>query len=349
VTKQTWTATVSAVLFVVLAAVIALVPVPYVSWSPGSTHDLLAQDQGADAITITGARTYPTTGSLLMTTVAVTAPTSTLSLPEMLFSYWLPSREVLPRSVVYDTGRDPADIAQEETTLMVDSQSSAVVAGLRQAGIEVISWPMVQSVTNSGPSKGILEPGDLITAVDTHTTKAVEDVQSLIAAKHVGDVVVFTVLRNGQELHQTVTTRAFATSPNKPVVGISLTTGYTYKPVVKFALDPSVGGSSAGLMFALAITDKLTGDDVTDGRVVAGTGTVSADGTVGMIGGVQEKVAAASRDGASVFLMPKSNCNDLGEVPAGIRVVPVDTLGGAIDALHALASQPNSTTVAACP
>ena len=72
VTKQTWTATVSAVLFVVLAAVIALVPVPYVTWSPGTTYDLFARTaQGEDTITISGADTFPTTGQLRMTTVSV--------------------------------------------------------------------------------------------------------------------------------------------------------------------------------------------------------------------------------------------------------------------------------------
>lgn len=348
-TKQTWTATVSAVLFVVLAAVIALVPVPYVTWSPGSTHNLLAQ--GGEAISITGAKTYPTSGQLLMTTVAVTAPDSTLSLPEMLFSYWLPSREVLPRAVVYREGEDPAEINRDESELMTESQSEAVVAALRQSGVPVTSWPMVQSVTNSGPSNDILRPGDLIQAVDGHVTTTVQAVQAVIADHHVGEAVLFTVQRGSDNaiLHQTVTTRATAANPDKPIVGITLTTGYTYKPTVSFAVDPAVGGSSAGLMFSLAITDKLTEVDLTAGRVVAGTGTMDAAGTVGEIGGVQEKIAAAARDGAAIFLLPKKNCADLGPTPAGIRPVPVDTLADAIQALDALKKPGTSSTVATCP
>lgn len=347
-TKQTWTATVSAVLFVVLAAVIALVPVPYVTWSPGSTHNLFPQDGGADPITITGAKTYPTTGQLLMTTVAVTSPTSTLSLPEVLFSYWLPSREVLPRSAVYREGEDPTDISQGESELMTDSQSDAVVAALRQAGIPVLSWPMVESVSSSGPAAGIFKPGDLIEAVDKQTTTTVKAVMAAVASFHVGEDVPFTVLRDTQVLHLTVTTRATTADPGKPVVGVTLTTGYTYKPSVKFAIDPAVGGSSAGLMFALAITDKLTGDDLIANRVVAGTGTMAADGTVGVIGGVQEKISAAARDGATIFLLPRGNCVDVGQPPSGIRLVPVDSLGEAIQALGALENAQTAGSVAGC-
>ncbi len=348
VTRQTWTATVSAVLFVVLAAVIALVPVPYVTWSPGSTHNLI--DPGAEAIRITGAKTYPTTGKLLMTTVSVTSPDATLSLPELLFSYWLPSREVLPRSAIYKVGEDASEINADETQLMTASQSDAIVAGLRQAGIAVTAWPMVSSVTTSGPANDILKPGDLIQAVDNQTTTTVQEVQDQVARHHVGDAVGFTILRDGALVRPNpyVTTRATAADPQKPIVGITLTTGYTYKPKVSFALEPGVGGSSAGLMFALAIADKLSGLDLTTGRVIAGTGTIDANGTVGPIGGVQEKIAAAARDGASVFLLPKENCEDVGQAPAGPRLVPVETISGAIEALGALDKPGAANTVPAC-
>ncbi len=352
-TKQTWTATVSAVLFVVLAAVIALVPVPYVTWTPGATHDLLGDVNGSPMITVTGATTHSTTGQLLMTTVAVTAPGSTLSLPEAFFAYWLPSREVLPRAAVYRDGENPSDISQGESELMTDSQSEAVVAALRQAGIPVYNWPMVESVTASGPANDVLKPGDMIQSVSISgssgvTASSIQVVQDAIAHAGVGQPVSFSVLRNGQRMVATVTTRATTANPDKPVVGINLTTGYTYKPKVTFAVDPAVGGSSAGLMFALAITDKLTGDDMVGDRVIAGTGTMAADGTVGPIGGVQEKIAASVRDGASIFVMPRKNCVDVGTPPSGIRVVPVDTLSEAIEALSKLADDQTAGSVAGC-
>lgn len=354
-TRQTWTATVSAVLFVVLAAIIALVPVPFVTWSPGSTFDLLGEVQGKDgqtaaAITVSGpgVTTFETTGQLRMTTVAVTAPASALSLPEVLFSYWLPSREVLPSSAVYRPGQGPAEISDQETRLMADSQGTAVVAALRQAGIEVQTWPMVTSVSNSGASNGILKPGDLIKAVDRRTTKSVAEVQAAITQGNVGDVVEFLILRDGLQSRVKVTTRSNAAEPDRPIVGITMDIGYSYNPTVEFAIDPAIGGASAGLMFALAINDKLTEADLMAGRTIAGSGTMAADGTVGPIGGVQEKIAGAARDGAEIFVLPRSNCVDVSGAPAGIRLLPVETLAEAVEELDALTDPARAASVKGC-
>lgn len=343
-TKQTWTATVSAVLFVVLAVVIALVPVPFVTWSPGGTHDLLGQVDGKDAITISGATVYPTNGQLRMTTVAVTAPSSSLSLPEIVFSYWLPNREVLERDVVYRQGVSSEQVTTEESAQMSDSQSTAVVAALRAAGIDVTEYPMVQSVLSSGPADGILKPGDLIESIDNVRTRTVQEVRDAIRDHMVGDAVQFTLFRGDSPRQRiSVTTRANADTPKEPMVGINLTLGYRYAPKVQFAIDPAIGGSSAGLMFALAIYDKVTTPDLVTGRTIAGTGTLSAAGEVGAIGGVQEKLAAAARDGATVFLMPKANCADLSTaVPSTVQVSAVSTLAEAISTLQ---SQPNAADV----
>ncbi|MEU9337393.1 S16 family serine protease [Streptomyces sp. NPDC048290] len=108
-----------------------------------------------------------------------------------------------------------------------------------------------------------------------------------------------------------------------------------------------VGGPSAGLLFSLGIIDKLDGDgeggDLTGGRTIAGTGTISADGEVGAVGGVALKTQAARRDGATVFLVPKAECGDAqAELPAGLRLIPVTTLDGAVDSLVALESDPGA-------
>ncbi|MEW1610439.1 MULTISPECIES: S16 family serine protease [unclassified Streptomyces] len=102
-----------------------------------------------------------------------------------------------------------------------------------------------------------------------------------------------------------------------------------------------IGGPSAGLFLSLGIIDKLDGDgrggDLTGGRTIAGTGTISADGKVGAVGGVSMKTQAAHRDGATVFLVPKAECPEAeAERPDGLRLIPVTTLDGAVDALKAL-------------
>jgi PDZ domain-containing protein len=95
-----------------------------------------------------------------------------------------------------------------------------------------------------------------------------------------------------------------------------------------------VGGPSAGLMFALGLYDALTPADLTDGRTIAGTGTITPDGRVGPISGIVDKVIGAERGGATVFLVPRANMAELREVDTGgIRLVPVGTFDDAVEAL----------------
>ncbi|MFD8739088.1 S16 family serine protease [Streptomyces sp. NPDC059618] len=129
--------------------------------------------------------------------------------------------------------------------------------------------------------------------------------------------------------------------------------GYLHeKGDVKVTLKlADVGGPSAGLLFSLGIVDKLDGDgsggDLTGGRVVAGTGTIDADGKVGAVGGVSLKTQAAHRDGATVFLVPKAECSDAkAELPKNLRLIPVTSLDGAVNALVAL--EKNKGSVPSC-
>ncbi|MCX5226492.1 S16 family serine protease [Streptomyces sp. NPDC006553] len=113
-----------------------------------------------------------------------------------------------------------------------------------------------------------------------------------------------------------------------------------------------IGGPSAGLLFSLGIVEKLDGDgaggDLTGGRVIAGTGTIEADGAVGAVGGVSLKTQAAARDGATVFLVPKAECSDAqAELPKGMRLIPVTALSDAVASLKAL-EQGQESKVPAC-
>ncbi|MBK3540322.1 hypothetical protein JHN61_29790 [Streptomyces sp. MBT67] len=130
-------------------------------------------------------------------------------------------------------------------------------------------------------------------------------------------------------------------------------TGGSEKEIEKHTLDDmresqnvddlDIGGPSAGLFLSLGIIDKLDGNgsggDLTGGRTIAGTGTITADGKVGAVGGVSMKVQGAHRDGASVFLVPKAECRQAeAERPDGLRIVPVSTLKDAVGSLKALES-----------
>lgn len=105
-----------------------------------------------------------------------------------------------------------------------------------------------------------------------------------------------------------------------------------------------IGGPSAGLMFTLEIYNQLVEEDLTKGHEIAGTGTINEKGEIGPIGGIQQKVVAASDAGAEVFFAPnekgaeKSNYKDALEAAKDIKtkmkIVPVDTLDDALTYLE---------------
>lgn len=104
---------------------------------------------------------------------------------------------------------------------------------------------------------------------------------------------------------------------------------------VRFFL-PGIGGGSAGLMFSLAVIDKLTPGELTAGKKIAGTGVITEKGDVQPIGGVLHKIEAASQVGATVFLVPADNCVEAATTKRDITLVRVTNLDSAVNALKNL-------------
>ena len=147
--------------------------------------------------------------------------------------------------------------------------------------------------------------------------------------------LVFTVLRDGEPTDVDVVSASNPDDQAVPYVGITVGVNYRAEFPIVFTLE-DVGGPSAGMMFSLAIIDKLTPDDLTGGGHVAGTGTIDPAGQVGPIGGIRQKLAGARGSGATLFLMPKVHCEEAdGHIPDGLAVVPVETLQDSLDALAA--------------
>lgn len=119
---------------------------------------------------------------------------------------------------------------------------------------------------------------------------------------------------------------------------------------LKVKLDLSgVGGPSGGLFFALGIIEKATPESLTGGKNIAGTGTISADGTVGPIGGIDYKMISAKRAGARFFLAPKDNCDEvIGHIPRGLSVFAVGSLGDALDILKVVSRDGDSSKLPVC-
>jgi PDZ domain-containing protein len=275
-------------------------------------------------------------------TLSVTPADGRLSLPQALLSYWLPRRDALPRDSVYAPGKSAQEVEREDADMMETAQDDAVVAALRADQQPVTEMPAIYSVTVGGPAHKLLLPGDLVESVDGVPTADVDSVSQRIRSHKIGDQVVFQVIRQRVSTRVVVTTAESSTQADVPVVGITLGRGYRYQPQISFDFGQRIGGPSAGVVFALAIYDKITDGPLLAGRHVAGTGSISPEGVVGSIGGIQEKVGGAEKAGATVFLVPAGNCQDLAGLDTPITLVKVSTLAEAIGALQTLSTSPSA-------
>jgi len=321
---------------VVAAAAAALLPVPYVILSPGPTLNTLGKASSGPLIQIAGRRTYQTSGHLNLVTVSFQGgPGDQFNVFTALRAWLTPHTAVVPEQELFTPGQTQQQVVQQDTQQMTSSQETATAAALCALGIHFTTVDRITSTEKGLPAGGVVRPGDVITAVDGKQVNCRTDAGDLIRARRPGAPVDLTVTRNRS-------TRRFhlktANVQGAAVIGVAVQESYRFPFSIKIRVG-AIGGPSAGLMFALGIVDKLTPGSLTRGKFIAGTGEISADGTVSPIGGIQQKMAGARSAGATIFLTPAANCADAaGAVPAGMRLVKVSTLSGAMNALAALAA-----------
>jgi Lon-like protease len=321
---------------VLIGLVIATVStVPYVALTPGPTLNTLGSPDGQPLIQIRGARTYPTPGHLNMVTISYSGgPGTRFNIFNALSAWLTPSDAVVPESEIFSPGQSQQQVSQQDTQEMVGSQQDATAAALCYLGIKFQVLDQISSTAKGTPAYGVLQPGDVITAVDGTAVNCRNSVVTMIRDRKPGAPVTLTIRRHGVTRSITVNTKDVH---GVPVVGVVLgSPSYVFPFTVKVYI-PGIGGPSAGMMFALAIIDKLTPDNLTGGRFIAGTGEIDPTGAVEPIGGIQQKMAGARAAGATIFLTPASNCSDTtGAVPSGLRLVKVSTLAQAVAYLQAI-------------
>ena len=318
----------------VLALIAGLMPVPFIVVSPGPTFNTIGDVDGVPLVEISDTEVYPTDGHLDMTTVRESGePRSPLTVYQALAAWANPDQAVLPRELLYPDDISGEEVTQRNAELFSTSQSQAIAAAMGVLGKPVIATPVVTSVIAASPADGRLKAGEEIIAVDDVPITEPSDVSEAVRSRPVGSMLRFTVVRDDSEAVVEVTSAPNPRDPAVPYVGISVGVLYSASFPIEFTLQ-DIGGPSAGMMFALAIVDKLTPASLTGGGFVAGTGTIDPQGSVGAIGGIRQKLAGARGAGATLFLMPEVHCEEAaGFVPDGLTVVPVTTLQGALDAL----------------
>ena len=317
-----------------------VVPVPFVELSPGPTYNTLGEADGKPIISISDTPTYPTSGNLDLTTVNERGgPGHPVYLGRVVVGWADPSVRVVPREAFYPDDVDPGQVAAENTQLFSDSESDAIAAALRYLKRPVITLTIVSQVVGGGPSDGKLEAGDVLQSIDGVRVTEPQTVTDTMTKVSPGDKVTLVVRpEEGKDPEKTVvvTTGKAPDDPNRAFLGIGV--GTTYKAPFPISVQlGGVGGPSAGTMLSLGIIDKLTPGELNGGRFVAGTGTITPDGEVGPIGGIAQKLVGARRAGATLFLAPESNCDDVvaGGVPDGLTVARIKTLGDAVAAIEA--------------
>lgn len=288
-------------------------------------------------ITIGGARTYSSEGAFRLTTVSVDTQ---VTFAEWVASGFDPDTMVVTRDQVTG-GQSLSRLQKEQEAQMNQSNQSAEEVALSALGIATPTGDGARIVATieDTPAAGTLEEGDLILEIDGEEIGTVCDAGREIDERDVGDEIELTIRRDGKERTVRVDTVANPQDPESPFIGIAMEeVNYSFDPGVDIQFEPGeIAGPSAGLMFALQIYDRLTPDDLTDGRQIAGTGEIGCDGGVGPIGGIEQKVAGAKREGAEIFLAPTLNAADARKVAGDeIEIVSISTFSDALAYLEGL-------------
>ncbi|MBM7647234.1 PDZ domain-containing protein [Bacillus ectoiniformans] len=298
--RNKWTPFAVILLMVMIAA--TFIRLPYYVTKPGDAHDL------DPIVEVAGGDDDP--GTLMLTTIKMGQAN--------IFAYALASfrdyEEILPVNDVRSPHESDEEYNVRQKYLMDNSQQNAVTVAFDAAkkpyellykGIYILN------VFPDMPAEKILKAGDRIIAIDGKEFESSQQFTEYIKSKQPGEEVAIKFVRDEDEDEQKIKLKQFTETDSKPGIGISLTDDRELisKPKVKLHTE-TIGGPSAGLMFSLEIYNQLVKEDIANGRKIAGTGTIAPDGTVGRIGGISQKIVAADKAGAEIFLAPDDELSE---------------------------------------
>lgn len=333
--------------FLAILVVIGLIVVP--------TNYYVEVPGGADALSkfvhVKGVRDKDK-GSYRLMTVGVVGPASPAML---LWGHFQPFSDIVSKKDLMG-GSSSAEYDELQNYYIKSAANAATVAAFKAAGKPVkirYQGILVMSITKDSKFADVLQLGDTITAINgVHYTKA-QDYINAIKKYKAGTTVRVTFTRAGKT-HTVSRPLVHLEGTKRAGLGITLTDHTSVQSTPQVKIDAgSIGGPSAGLMFALETYDQISGQNLRHGRTVAGTGTIDEKGVVGVIGGIDKKVYAASQAGATIFFAPDvpatkaikrldpSYVNNYDEATQAARkmkttmkIVPVRRLQDAIDYLN---------------
>lgn len=331
---------------VAVGSAFSLLPLPLVIYSPGPTYDVLG-DQGGQPILEVQGGSSDAAGQLRMVTISeLGGPGSSVTAPSLLQALFSPGYSVKRYSQVYPRGMTAEDLKTISASQMTSSHSTASVAALEYLGYELPTTITVMGIADGSDAAGKIQEGDKLISIEVpgagiYPMNTPSAPFALLRTVPPGTELRVAVERGGEELTKSVTTMADPEgdrTESGSKLGIVLDLDIDMPVEIVFHLE-KVGGPSAGMIFALGIIDELSDSDLTGGHTIAGTGAIHYDGTIEPIGGVQQKMYGALRDGAEWFLVPSSNCDSVvGNVPDGLKVAAVGTIGEAVSTAQQIAA-----------
>ncbi|UOQ55811.1 PDZ domain-containing protein [Leucobacter allii] len=324
-----------------LVLLAALIPSPYAIERPGPVVDTLGDveidGERVPVITVEDRETYATSGVLNLLTVSILGspedPQSWLSLLPALLD---PAQRIAPVTEFYPEGVTVEQREAATTVQMDSSQAQAAAAAFGALGEEVGTELAVGAVAEGSPADGVLEVGDVIVSVDGAAVPDFAALRERIVAAGAGQAVRLGIERHGEPRELPLVPET-PEGEAEPIIGASIATVYALPAEVDISLS-QIGGPSAGMIFAIGIVDELTPGELLQGLTVSGTGTIAGTGEIGAIGGLEQKMWAASGAGSDLFLMPLANCADVPDrTPSGLRIAPVADLDEALAAIGTVA------------
>ncbi|MBD0381439.1 PDZ domain-containing protein [Paenibacillus sedimenti] len=205
---------------------------------------------------------------------------------------------------------------------------------------------LVTGLAPNSPVEGILRQGDVIEEVSGQAIKTVQELTDRLAATSPGDQVEVKVLRNSNRETLSAKTRANPDNPKRAAFGIDVSNELQYDIPETINYHNYLlheGGPSHGAMLALTLIDQFTPWGILHGNKVAGTGTIEPDGSIGPVGGLEQKAYTVSRTDADVFFVPVKNEKDARKGAPGLQIVPVRTLDDILSWLRENPKQPGIT------
>lgn len=303
------------------------IELPYLAYSAGPVSD------AADSIVVEESDFYPPEGELLMLTVV----TQDVNIFEAAIAGVDPTVDLVRKQAVRREGETDEEYRNRVLQQMDDSNYRSIAVAMAYLGYELVPTEVViNDLLEEVPAADVLELGDAIITVNGRDIQTVDDFAPALEGYEVGDSIDMTVERDGSEVDLEVELAEREDEPGVPMIGIVL--GELTEPPFPIEIRAGdVGGPSAGMMHTIAIVDSLTEGELTNGEVIAGTGTIDLDGKVGSIGGIRQKVVAAEAAGAEYILVPEGNYESaLTAERDDIEIVSVATLDEAIGFLEGL-------------